>query len=112
MRFVRFSRESSASAAARRRWASRRDASAPALRAHLRALLAARRTRKGRLAAALSHHEAKIADYFAAGFSKSFGSTVGLISIVVTLPLPLGWPLVVVVKATGSVMPSKVFHSV
>lgn len=28
--------------------------------------------------------------YFAAGFSNIFGSTVGLISSVVSLPLPLG----------------------
>jgi len=103
VRFVRFSRLIGGPP-------QRRDASAPALRASRCAKFAARK--KGRLAAALSHHGTKIADYFAAGFSKSFGSTVGLISIVVTLPLPLGWPLVVVVKATGSVMPSKVFHSV
>jgi hypothetical protein len=57
--------------------------------------------KKGRPAAALSCHETKIANYFGAGFSKIFGSTVGLISIAVILPLPLGWPAVVVVKATA-----------
>jgi|GEM_PF-1511011 len=68
-------------------------------------------SKKGRLAAAL-HCGSVDGNYFGAGFSKIFGSTVGLISIVVTLPLPEGWPAVVAVKAAGRVMPSTVFQSV
>lgn len=51
-------------------------------------------------------------NYFGAGFSKIFGSTVGLISIVVSLPLPVCWPAVVAVKADGMLMPLADFHSV